>query len=69
MAYTDGVTEVTNPGHEEWGVQGLLKATTAWEPECSNRAEDLVQLIFNSMDDFSGGCQTDDATLAVLRVV
>jgi sigma-B regulation protein RsbU (phosphoserine phosphatase) len=69
IAYTDGVTEVTNPGHEEWGVQGLLKATTAWEPECSNRAEGLVQLIFNSMDDFSGGCQTDDATLAVLRVV
>ena len=69
IAYTDGVIEATNPGREEWGVQGLLKATAAWEPQCSKGAEDLVQLIFNSMDDFSRGCQTDDATLAVLRVV
>jgi sigma-B regulation protein RsbU (phosphoserine phosphatase) len=69
IAYTDGVIEATNPGREEWGVQGLLKATAAWEPQCSEGAEDLVQSIFNSMDDFSTGCQTDDATLAVLRVV
>jgi phosphoserine phosphatase RsbU/P len=69
IAYTDGVIEATNPGREEWGVQGLLEATAAWEPQCSEDAEDLVQSIFNSMDDFSRGCQTDDATLAVLRVV
>ncbi len=69
IAYTDGVIEATNPGREEWGVQGLLKATAAWDPQCSEGAEDLVQSIFNSMDDFSRGCQTDDATLAVLRVV
>src|SRR5580658_1110438 len=69
IAYTDGVTEAANRWGEEWGVQGLLKAVAAWEPQCSNGAEDLVQLIFNSMDDFSRGCQTDDATVAVLRVV
>jgi len=69
IAYTDGVIEATNPGREEWGVQGLLKATDTWEPQCSESAEDLVQFIFNSMDCFSRGCQTDDATLAVLRVV
>lgn len=69
IAYTDGVIEATNSGGEEWGVQGLLKATAAWEPHCPEGAEGLVQFIFNSMDDFSRGCQTDDATLAVLRVV
>jgi sigma-B regulation protein RsbU (phosphoserine phosphatase) len=69
IAYTDGVIEATNAAREEWGVQGLLKATAARERECSTGAEDLVELIFNSMDDFSRGCQTDDATLAVLRVV
>jgi sigma-B regulation protein RsbU (phosphoserine phosphatase) len=69
IAYTDGVIETTNPGREEWGVQGLLKAMANWEPERSKGAEDLVQLIFNSMDHFSRGCQTDDATVAVLRVV
>jgi sigma-B regulation protein RsbU (phosphoserine phosphatase) len=69
IAYTDGVIEATNSGGEEWGVQGLLKATAAWEPHCPEGAEGLVQSIFNSMDDFSRGCQTDEATLAVLRVV
>jgi phosphoserine phosphatase RsbU/P len=69
IAYTDGVIEATNPGREEWGVQGLLRATATWEQQCSKSAEDLVQFIFNSMDCFSRGCQTDDATLAVLRVV
>lgn len=69
IAYTDGVIEATNPGREEWGVQGLLKATAARERQRSTGAQDLVELIFNSMDDFSRGCQTDDATLAVLRVV
>jgi sigma-B regulation protein RsbU (phosphoserine phosphatase) len=69
ITYTDGVIEAANPSGEEWGVQGLLNATAAWEPHCPEGAEGLVQVIFNSMDDFSRGCQTDDATLAVLRVV
>jgi sigma-B regulation protein RsbU (phosphoserine phosphatase) len=66
VAYTDGVIEATNPEREEWGVQGLLKATAA---PAQQSVEDLVQSIFNSMDDFSKGCQTDDATLAIVRVV
>ena len=69
VAYTDGITETTNPEGEEWGVQGLLKATADCEPQCLKAADEMVQAIFNSMDDFSKGCQTDDATLAVLRVV
>jgi len=69
IAYTDGVIEATNPGGEEWGVQGLLRAAVAWAPKGSDDAEDLVQLIFNSMDDFSQRCQSDDVTLAVLRAV
>ncbi len=54
---------------EEWGVQRLLKATAAWARLGTENAEHLVRSIFNSMDDFSRGCQTDDATLAVLRVL
>jgi sigma-B regulation protein RsbU (phosphoserine phosphatase) len=69
IAYTDGVVEATNPEGEEWGVEGLLKATAALDGQCSKCAEETVELIFNAMDDFSRGCQTDDATLAVLRVV
>jgi len=66
---TDGVIEATNQSGEEWGVQGLLKAATAWARQGRKNAEHLVMSIFNSMDDFSHGCQTDDATLAVLRVL
>jgi len=69
IAYTDGVIEATNPAGEEWGVQGLLEASVGCEPQCPKGAEDLVQLIFNSADEFCRGCQTDDATVAVLRVV
>jgi len=69
ISYTDGVIEAANQSGEEWGVQGLLKATAGWARQGTENAEHLVRSIFNSMDDFSKGCQTDDATLAVLRVL
>jgi phosphoserine phosphatase RsbU/P len=68
VAYTDGIIEAANPSGEEWGVQGLLQATTAWAQQYAGDADDLVQFLFKSMDEFSSGCQTDDATLAVLHV-
>jgi len=67
IAYTDGVIESANQFGEEWGIDGLLNAAAG----CAKRsegAEHLVQSIFKSMDTFSGGHQSDDATLAVLRV-
>ena len=67
VAYTDGVIEATNQDGEEWGVQGLLKAAAC--AQRSQDAGDLVKRIFNSMDDFSKERQTDDATLAVVRVI
>jgi sigma-B regulation protein RsbU (phosphoserine phosphatase) len=67
IAFTDGLTEATNQHGEEWGVQGLLQAA-ARGAQCSQNTDDLVNLIFHSMDEFSKGHQTDDATLAVVRV-
>ena len=69
ITYTDGVIEAANESGGEWGVQGLLNATSAWARRGTETAEHLVRSIFHSMDDFSKGCQTDDATLAVLRVL
>ena len=69
VAYTDGVIEGANQIGEEWGVQGLLTATAACGRQCAEDAENLVRSIFDCLDDFSRGHQTDDATLAVLRVV
>ena len=68
IAYTDGVIEATNQNGEEWGVQGLLKAATRGA-QSSGTAEDLVNRIFKSMDEFSDERQYDDATLAVVQVV
>jgi phosphoserine phosphatase RsbU/P len=68
IAFTDGLIEATNQDGEEWGVQGLLKAAAS-AAQCSQDAGDLVNFSFNSMDDFSKGHQTDDATLAVVRVI
>ncbi len=68
IAYTDGVIDAASPAGEEWGLRGLLSATSACETRSSRRAEGIVELVFNSMDDFSKGYQIDDATLAVLRV-
>lgn len=65
LAYTDGVIEATNPEGSEWGVEGLQKAAIR-----SNalRADEIVDAIFTAMDEFSRGCQTDDATVVVVRV-
>jgi sigma-B regulation protein RsbU (phosphoserine phosphatase) len=68
IAYTDGVVEAANPAGEEWGVQGLLQAASSGAKR-ETHAEALVELLFDSMDDFSKECQTDDATLAVVRVI
>src|ERR1700733_12183869 len=65
LAYTDGVIEAVNPAGEEWGVEGLRRAATESK---AHSADDMVEAIFASMDEFSRGRQTDDATVIVLRV-
>jgi sigma-B regulation protein RsbU (phosphoserine phosphatase) len=65
IAYTDGVTEARNQSGEEWGVVGIGKA--AVENKAKN-ANELVDAIFTSLDDFSRRNQTDDATILVARV-
>lgn len=66
IAYTDGVIEALNPDGKEWGVEGLRKAAAASNAQS---AGDIVDAVFTSMNEFSRGCQTDDATVAVLRVL
>jgi sigma-B regulation protein RsbU (phosphoserine phosphatase) len=65
LAYTDGVTEAVNPAGEEWGEEGLLRAVAEHEAQSG---DEMVEGIFRSMDEFSLGRQTDDATVIVLRV-
>ncbi len=65
IAYTDGVTEAVNAAGEEWGVDGLRKAADESAAQCP---DDVACAIFTSMDEFSRGRQTDDATVIVARV-
>jgi sigma-B regulation protein RsbU (phosphoserine phosphatase) len=65
LAYTDGVIEAESPFGEVWGVEGLRRAATE---NRARSADDIVHAIFKSMDEFSHGRQTDDATVVVLRV-
>lgn len=66
VAYTDGVIETSNSSGKEWGIDGLLQAA---EARRMDPADEIVRTILNSMDSFSGGVQTDDATVTVIRVI
>jgi sigma-B regulation protein RsbU (phosphoserine phosphatase) len=65
VAYTDGLVEAVNSSHEEWGLEGLRKAA---EESSAHQPDEIVEAIFGALDEFSGGRQTDDATLLVLLV-
>jgi sigma-B regulation protein RsbU (phosphoserine phosphatase) len=65
LAYTDGVIEAPNRDGEEWGIEGLLNAVA----ECDTRStEDVIRAVFASMDQFTQGLQTDDATVVALQI-
>ena len=65
LAYTDGIVEAENAAGEEWGIEGLRRAVTASDSHC---ADDIIDTIFTSMDEFSCGRQADDATVVALQV-
>jgi len=65
LAYTDGVIEAVDAAGEEWGVEGLRKVVAE---SATQGAGGIVHAIFTSMDEFSQGRQTDDATVVALRV-
>lgn len=65
LAYSDGVIEAMNPAGEEWGTERLQRAALQCNTCC---ADEIVSAMFAALDEFSGGHQTDDETLVVLRV-
>lgn len=66
LAYTDGVVEASSPAGQEWGIDGLLQAAKTLRVQS---ADELVRSILDSMDGFTGGVQTDDATVAILQAI
>jgi phosphoserine phosphatase RsbU/P len=65
VVYTDGFVEATNAVGDEWGLDGLLAAVR----RCPTRQpEGIVDATFAALDEFSGGSQTDDATMLAALV-
>ena len=65
VIYTDGVVEAANAAGEEWGVEGLVNAIRRrGTPEPAS----AVDCAFAAFDEFSGGKQTDDATIFAVLI-
>ncbi len=61
LANADGVID----SGEDWGVELISKAAAE---STEREAEDMLDAVFMPLDEFSGGRQTGDATIAVLLV-
>jgi len=60
------VIETGNAKGEEWGTERLQQLV---EQNKERSTEDILSAIFEAMHQYSHGCQIDDATIAVLRVL
>jgi RNA polymerase-binding transcription factor DksA len=64
--YTDGVTEASNPQGEQFGRERLARVV---RQNTSLPAQDLLRVLRQALDDFSGGRPLeDDATLVICRL-
>jgi sigma-B regulation protein RsbU (phosphoserine phosphatase) len=65
VMYTDGVTDLVNSNHEEFGMDRLLKVVN---DTSRGTAEDMARSIEMALDKFSGGTvYTDDITLVIAK--
>ena len=64
--YTDGITEASNPQGEQFGRERLAQVV---RQNTGLPAQDLLRVLRQALDDFSGGRPLeDDATLVVCRM-
>jgi sigma-B regulation protein RsbU (phosphoserine phosphatase) len=65
VACSDGIFEAANAAGDEWGTEGVYRTASR---AGKKSADEIVQAIFSSMEEFSQGHQADDASVMVLRV-
>ena len=67
MIYSDGVTEAENQRHDEFEVDGLVRAVTASR---NLPAASIIAEVNRAVAEFTAGApQSDDITLVVARRV
>jgi ketosteroid isomerase-like protein len=65
IAYSDGVTEASDPGGQEFGEDRLISFVTS---SCTNPAPEMIQGILKCVQGFcEGTAQADDITITVTR--
>jgi len=65
VLYTDGVTDITNSGNEEFGLDRLIQVVTA---QSSGTAEDMARAIEKELKEFSNERDSnDDITLLIAK--
>lgn len=68
VAYTDGITEATNPSGQEWGEASLVATLTRCTTTEPNSAQHAADTVLSTLDAFThGASQQDDLTLTILR--
>lgn len=66
VVYTDGITEITNPSGEEWGVDRLIETI---QQNRDHSAQEIVTRVFDAIDSYSQNAEAvDDMTLIILKV-
>ena len=65
VIYTDGVTEAPNQAGEEFGESRLMKIVRA-HPQLP--VKEMLSMILDEVQNFSGASQADDLTLVIARV-
>jgi sigma-B regulation protein RsbU (phosphoserine phosphatase) len=67
VLYTDGATEATSPGGEEYGRERLVSSVKA----CRHRpARDMIDYIYNDIYEWSGGHGAgDDVTFVIIKAL
>jgi len=65
VAYTDGITEAMNPGHEQFGEARLLDVVTR---HADHAPEEMTDALFEAVAAHAGDePQSDDITVLVVR--
>lgn len=65
ILYTDGLTEARNKSGEFWGLDALENQIKQHRNQSSIKC---LSFIFNEIDDFQNGCQSDDQTMIVIDI-
>ena len=65
VIYTDGVTEAPDQAGEEFGEARLVEIVRAHHQQ---PVKEILSVILNEVQQFSGVCQADDLTLVIARV-